>query len=877
MPQVFGGFVPPGWTQGAFSGSGYDEWVKTLSEAPERTQAGGHPDSTMSFRLSGTSKEPDGSTKDVFIDLPAGAVANPQAVPECESADFNLSLLGHCPADSQVGVVAADTDSATILSPLYRLTPAPGEPISIGFKVLGYSILMHPRVRTESDYGFTVEARDVPTVVALRGAALTLWGVPYDPVHDSHRFDTGLGVLGASVSGPVIPLTSSPTSCETGPLRPELKVRSWETAAHWLTEETTASEQTGCEAIGFEPEASATPTTDVADSPSGLAVDIRIPQEGGCDPGPPVECGIATSHLKQTTIRLPEGIALNPSGANGLAGCSSAGIGLTTPLGSSPIQFTGAPAECPDAAKIGTAEVETPLLGLPLLGVVYIAEPYDNPFQSLLAAYIELNDSERGIFAKLAVRVVADPDTGRLTATLEDEPQLPIERVSIRLKQGPHALLRTPRSCGSYSSAIELTPYASPSSPVFVGDGWSIAGGPAGACGQSAAADFEAGAVRPIAGVSSPFVARLRRQDGEQQPQSLTMRLPPGLVAYLKDIPLCRAAPLPSRDPAAVEADGESCQSASRVGSDVISVGTGADPYFLPKGPIYLAGPYRGAPYSLVIVVPASAGPFDLGSVVIRAAIHIDPLTAQARIEVDPLPAIVRGIPISYRSMNLSLDRPGLIRNPTSCEPSRIAIESTAGGGTTQLSSRFQVADCAVLDFEPRLAVRASVALGRNGHPGLRAVLRTGADEAGLRGLGLKLPAGELLDLRHVRALCDRLVSPEHCPADSRLGYARLLSPLLDAPLQGPIYLRAPSGRLPDLIADLQDGQIHLLLHGQIAAPAGRLRIRLSGSPRRSPHQGRRHPRRWAPRHLRQQRSALRGTHAAPRSASVRTTASSGC
>ena len=544
MSQTFEGFVLPGWTQGAFSGSGYEEWVSTLRGEPELNQAGGHPDSTISFAIGGVSVEPDGSTKDVFIEVPPGAVTNPQAVPECESADFNLSLLGHCPVGSQVGVAATETSSVTTLAPLSKLSPAPGEPLAIGFKVLGYSVVMHPRVRTESDYGFTIEARDLPVPVALGGATLTLWGVPYDPVHDSHRFDTEVGALGASVSGPIVPLTSAPTSCETGPLRTALKVGSWASPEHLLTEEMTSQEQTGCEAIDFEPEASVTPTTDVADSPTGLSVDIRIPQNEGCEAGPPVECGLATSHLKDTTITLPEGIALNPSGANGLAGCSSSEIGLTTPLGSRPIHFTDASADCPDAAKIGTAEVETPLLEAPLFGTIYIADPYDNPFDSLLAIYIVFENPERGVLAKLAVRVSADPHDGRLIATLEEGPPLPLERISIKLKQGPHAPLRTPESCGSYSSAIELTPYSAPSSPVVVSDGWSILQGPIGGCERPAALEFEAGAVRPIAGIASPFVARLRRKDGEQPLQSLKIELPPGLVANMNGIPLCPEAVL---------------------------------------------------------------------------------------------------------------------------------------------------------------------------------------------------------------------------------------------------------------------------------------------------------------------------------------------
>jgi hypothetical protein len=837
VPQGFGGFVESGSTQGIFFGSGYEEWVQTLAEVPELSQAGGHPDSTISFQLEGVSNDPDGSAKDIFAQLSAGAVANPLVVPTCESADFHLTILGRCPTESQLGVAATDASPLRTLSPLNRLAPSPGEPLLLGFKALGVSVLMHPHVRIEGDYGLTVEARDLPTS-QLGGTSLTLWGVPYDPIHDNHRFDTGLGVLGASVSGPVAPFTSAPTRCDTGPLRTVLRVRSWADAAQWDSEDASASEQTGCEQIEFDPEVTAEPTTDVADSPTGLNVDVHVPQNNQCEAGPPVECDLATSHLKDTMIALPEGMALNPSGANGLAGCSPAEIGLATPLGSKPIHFSGAPAACPDASKIGTAEVETPLLEAPLPGSVYIADPYDNPFGSMLAIYIEVDDQERGIVAKVAGQVAADQNTGQLVITVGDAPPLPIEHIRLSIKQGPHALLRTPTSCGEYSTTAELTPYAAPTSPVAVNDGWSIVRGPGGGCRQANAPSFDAGTVRPIAGVRSPFVASLRREDGTQQLKSFTMSLPPGLAADLSDSPVCPETSIaprgaPPGDEHVPSHEGPTfCPPSSRVGSAFIGVGTGALPYFLDEGTIYLAGPYHGAPFSLVIVVPARAGPFDFGTVATRAAIFIDARTAQATIVVDPLPQILRGVPTSYRTVHLVLDRTGLIRNPTSCEPTQVTATATAvDGATAELSSRFQVADCAVLDFEPRLTVRLSGGLGRNGHPALHAVLRSGADEAGLRSAIFTLPAGELLDLRHVRALCDPQVPAELCPGSSRLGRVRLWSPLIATPLEGPIYLRTPPGRLPDLLADLHAGQLHILLHGHTVAPAGRFGIRFSALP----------------------------------------------
>src|SRR5829696_7507742 len=324
------------------------------------------------------------------------------------------------------------------------MVPVPGEQATLGYKVFGFVINLFARARTESDYGLTIEARDLPTLVPLQEAEVTLWGVPYDPIHDNHRFDTdgshGGTPLGASVTGTAVrPFTSAPTNCETGPLKTSIKVRSWGHPEKWIADDSFASEQTECDKIPFDPQVTATPTTGVADSPAGLNIDVHVPQNVECEVGPPIVCPPSVSHLKDTRITLPEGMVLNPSSANGLEGCSPAEIGLTTPLGSRPIQFTGEPANCPDGSKIGTAEVETPLLEAPMPGAVYLAEPYDNPFKSLLAIYIGVDDPKSGIVSKLVGDVEADPVTGRLTTTVVEQPQLPIEHTRLNFKQGPHA------------------------------------------------------------------------------------------------------------------------------------------------------------------------------------------------------------------------------------------------------------------------------------------------------------------------------------------------------------------------------------------------------------------------------------------------------
>ena len=485
-PGSLFGFFLPGGTIAAMVFP--EPYVEGLKAAPEVTQAGGHPDFTTAFQIQDFAENPEGETKDIFTDLPPGSVGFPEAVPRCESADLQLTLLGNCPTEAQVGVALTRTSSGLeIFSPVASMVPQPGEQASLGYKVIGYTINLFARARSESDYGLTVEARDLPTATPLKGAAITLWGVPYDHIHDNHRFDTdgshGGTPLGASITGAAVRFfTSAPTNCDTGPLATTVKIRSWGHPDEWKSADSPASEQTGCELVEFNPEVSAQPTTSVADSPTGINVDVHVPQNTDCDAGPPVECPLSTSHLKDTTIALPKGIALNPSAANGLVGCPSTGIGLTTPVGSMPIHFTGQPANCPDGSKIGTAEIETPLLEAPAPGAVYLAEPFDNPFESQFALYIEVNDPTRGLVAKFAGHLVVDPDTGQLTTTVVDQPQLPLEHIRLNLKQGPHAALRTPQTCDDFTTVSTLTPYSAPESPVTFKDDFTIDSGPDGNC-----------------------------------------------------------------------------------------------------------------------------------------------------------------------------------------------------------------------------------------------------------------------------------------------------------------------------------------------------------------------------------------------------------
>lgn len=765
-----------------------------------------------------------GGVRDLSFALPPGLVVNPDAVPErCTESE----LVGAgCPAAAQVGTVAllvstlnrAPSVEATAL---YVMAPPPGVAVEFGLAVTeGASLHLLGRLRDDGSYGLSADINDIVAKIPVLGADVTLWGEPSDSSHDSLRGNCIYSGGTCPVQRTNAALLTLPGFCGA-PLTIAASADSWLEPGVVSTRGIESPAVSGCNSLAFAPTLTVRPTTAVSDSPTGLEIDLHLPQGSDYD-------GRSEAAVRDARVRLPQGLTVNPSVATGLAACAAGQVGLTTTAGQAPIGFTPSPAACPDDAKIGSAEIDTPILDRPLTGGVYLAKPGENPFGTLLALYVAIDDPTTGIVVKLPARIDADSRTGRLTLQLYDLPQLPIEDVRLSLFPGSRAVLKTPLACGTHTTTSELTPWSSPegqnatpadSFPTSV----AVAGGacPAGEADAPNRPAFSAGAVVPWAGVHGPFVLRVSRGDGSQRLSAIDAVLPAGVTARLAGVPTCSDA----------EVAGGRCPAASQVGS--VSVAAGAGPTPLPlTGGAYLAGPYKGAPLSLAVVIPALAGPFDLGTVAVRVALYVDPSSAQVHAVSDPLPTIIDGIPLDIRSIDLDLDRPGFIRNPTSCEPMAIAGSATTSlGQTAPLSSRFQVGDCGALAFKPKLAISLSGAIGRNGHPALRAVLRSDPGGAAPASMELALPVDELLDLRHIGALCSRGLDPDRCPPASRLGSISFESPLLDAPLTGPVYLRAPGNRLPGLVADLRSGPLHFVLDGHTATSGGRLSVRFPSIP----------------------------------------------
>jgi hypothetical protein len=799
---------------------GFDGGLWTES-GEAATLAGSHPHSaTTKFRLNTrphpTSGEPipDGDLKDVRVELPAGLVGNAEATPKCRREQIRTEPIS-CPAASQVGV--ANLTFGTFAGPLptpplpiYNMEPPPGQPAQFAF-VYAAVINLDVEVRSGDDYGLTISLNNLPQTLPVVASEVEFWGMPADPSHDSQRRCPGTEETGCASGADEVPLLSLPTAC-SGPLETRIHVSSWQQPGVFDSS-TFLSHDAGGEPVGVEDCAdlnfpatiSADAGTSAAASPSALGIGIHVPQDES-----PV--GRAVANLKGAAITLPEGMAINPSAATGLGACSPAQVGLKSPL----------PATCPNSSKIGTVRIDTPLLDHPLHGAVYQAQPHENPFGSLLALYIATHDPESGVVLKIAGNVIADPESGRLTIRFDDNPQLPFEEMQVEMFGGQRAALVTPPACGTHTASASLTPFSG-AAPASSSSSFDLTGGPnGGPCPNgSLQAGLEAGTANPLAGAYSPFALRLQRADGTQELRSVAATLPRGLLAKLRGIPYCSDTALAAiprtQGTGAGQLASSSCPAASEVGRVSARMGAGPSPFQLDSGRVYLAGPYKGAPLSLALVTPALAGPLDLGNVVVRTALDVDPVTAQVRAVSDPLPRVLFGIPLNIRQIDLDLDRPGFTLNPTSCEPTGVSADvlGVAGAAAT-LGNRFQVGSCGRLRFKPKLNLRLAGGTKRGAYPALTGTLKMRGGEANIRRASVALPRSEFLAQEHIRTICTRVQwASDSCPKAAIYGQAEAVTPLLDEPLKGPVYLRSSDNELPDLVADLQ-GQIDIELVGRI-------------------------------------------------------------
>ncbi len=812
------------------------------------TQAGSHPfQLTTSFTLNtstvpvlnsyfpGFSPEvqPLASTKDLRFNLPPGLVGNPTPLPKCSMYVFDKEF-NKCPYNTVVGVampIATNPDADTHVpyagtTPLYSLEPAVGEPARFGFWTWGGPVILETSVRTGSDYGVVVTVPDITEAAEFIASQVTFWGVPGDPRHDTTRGQECVNQLGypneasCPVQGKPQPLIVMPTSCN-GPWLSSLEADSWvEPGTFTPPKEYTLSNSEGehvspdgCNRLNFEPSIVVAPDGQQASTPTGLTVDVHVDQGASLNP-----TGLTESTVKNTTVTLPPGVALNPAGADGLSACGMSEVSLETP----------GEQTCPESSKVGTVEIKTPLLPNPLTGAAYLATQDANPFGSLIALYIVVYDPVSGVRVKLAGQVTPDPVTGQLVSTFKETPQLPFEDLVLHFFGGSRAPLGTPALCGSYTTTASIEPWSG-NARVNASSEFQITSGPSGTqCSNPLPfkPSLTTGSLNIQAGAFTPFTMTMSREDGNQNLDAIQLKMPPGLLGTLSSVQLCEEA----------QADAGSCGPESLIGHTTVSVGLGGNPYTVTGGEVFITGPYKGAPYGLSIVNPAKAGPFDLGKVVVRAKIEVNPENAALTITSDStgpyaIPQIIDGIPLQIKHVNVSVDRSDFTFNPTNCASQEIGGSLTSSqGALSTLHVPFQVTNCAVLKFKPIFSVstagKTSRAKGASLNVKLTYPKAPFGTQANIGKVKVDLPKQLPSRLTTLQKACpDGVfnVNPASCPPDSRIGSATATTPVLPVHLEGPAYFVSHGGaKFPELIVALSGEGVTVYLHGEtFISPAG--------------------------------------------------------
>ncbi len=831
--SVVGGGAPSASVKRPVSIGGANVFgVEDYELAPEEeggvraTQAGSHPfqlTSTVVLNQSAEKPFQPALPKDLSFHLPAGLIGNPTAVPQCTEVAFSHTVkqgFNECPEDTVLGVAMVTIDEenyfglATLPVPLFNLEPVRGEPARFGFEVLGAPVLLDTSIRTGGDYGVDVDVDNVTESAAFVAARVTFWGVPGDPRHDLSRdwdclytYGTECSPLGESKPPPFVTL---PTSCVAPSFESSAAADSWArpgafTAPVVYSLKTALEEPVeldGCNRLPFDPSISVAPDGRSASTPTGLSVGIRVPQESIL-----TAKGLAQSDVKDTTVTLPEGVQISPAGAGGLLSCSLGEVSLEAP---------GSPT-CPEASKVGTVEIKTPLLPEPLEGAAYLAAQDANPFGSLVALYIVAEDPTAGVVVKFAGKVSPDPVTGQLVTTFENTPALPFSEFKLHFFGSARAPLSTPPLCGSYTTKAVMAP-SSGDAPAEPTSTFDITSGPDEtpcASPRPFQPGFEAGSTNVQAGAYTPLTLTMSRADQDQTLAKLSVVFPPGISAGLQGVRLCE-------EPQAAQG---ACPGESQIGTVTASAGLGGDPFPVETGKAYITGPYEGDPFGVEIVVPAIAGPFNLGTEVVRAKVDVDPTDAHLTVVSDPFPTILDGIPLQLQHVNVTVNRPGFVFNPTNCEPMKLTgeLESTEGA-TADVSTPFQVTNCAALSFKPVFEASTSAKISRVQGASLHVTLTlpTGARGtlANVAKVKVSLPKQLPSPLKTLQKACTEKVfaeNPANCPTASKVGEATVGTPVLEGPLTGPAYFVSHGGaKYPELIMVLtgEDG-VTVQVHGE--------------------------------------------------------------
>jgi hypothetical protein len=852
------------------------------------TQAGSHPyqlDFELGLNQGGEFEGqpgvafPDGDLRDLDLRFPSGLLVNPSVVDRCaalqfatpRSSPFEESRSGEsCPDASQVGTVEVATSregGASRRFGLFNLDPAPGVAAQFGFAAYGVPVVLDVGLPEGpgGTYALTLQARNISQSFDLRGLRVSLWGTPWASSHDGQRGDclnereptfpwAKCSVGRPEGSHQPLAALSLPTRCGE-PLSFSVRATSWqqpgEAAAQAFSQSSlgTPAPLDRCSQLRFAYDATGLLTDEKASSPSGYNFQLVDSDETHLtDPLQP-----ASPSIRKAVVRLPAGVTVNPSVGAGLDTCSPAQYAAETAL--------SAPgAGCPNGSKIGDFTVRTQLFEGSFEGAIYLATPDDpatssrgteNPFDSIVAVYLVAKQPARGMQVKLPGLISPDLRTGDLVATFDGLPQLPYTQLDIHFRTGQRSFLVTPPACGPAVTEVEMTAWATElplsrttsASPINTGIG-------AGPCPPPGIPPFApaavAGALNSNVNYYTPYFVHLTRRDIEQEITSYSLVLPKGITGKLAGIPFCPEGAIEAarRNRGVAETANPSCPGASQVGRTLTGYGVGAALTYAP-GRVYLAGPYHGAPLSLVTVNSATVGPFDLGTIVIRSAFQVNTHTAQLEIDSrasDPIPHIIDGIPLHLRDVRIYMDRREFTHNPSSCEPSEMVSTLTGSGATFAESaddsvatarSHFQLLNCLTLGFRPKLGIRLRGGSKRRDYPSLRATFAArGPGDSNLKRIEVTMPHSEFLAQEHIKGICTRpQFEAEKCPKDSAYGHAVAYTPLFDEPLRGDVYLRSSVHRVPDLVANLRSGAIRIVLEGKIGSAKQGIRVLFDNVP----------------------------------------------
>jgi hypothetical protein len=826
-------------TPRGFGFSDWDVWFGN-EDGTIDTQAGSHPYSASfafylatAFSMEGNKKlinhGAGGDVNSIEVSLPPGLVADSHAVPQCTRAQLNDE---RCPGPTQVGLLNTAVSGTQVHFRVYNMVPPTGMPLELGWDFFGIPVFLGTTVRTGSDYGVTTPVNNIPQR-GIENSIMTLWGYPADSGHDFWRNQErggcggaehgGLGECSPSSVSAVTPkpFLTLPTTCS----RPQaftIHADTWQNTS--ITSEASIVSHdsdgnpagfTGCEHLGFQPAIKLAPDTSYADTPAGLTVEVKPPVGGLTE-----VTGLSTSDVQNTKVVLPVGVAINPGQAAGLQACqeSQSGVG------------TLAPAACPSASKVGTVSIETPLLTQRLEGNVYVLQSNPPNLRLLVAA------SAEGVNLKLIGDVHLDEATGQLTTTFSGTPELPFTDFKLSFSGGAQAALSTPAMCGPYTATSDFTPWSAPFLPdSFAENSFQISSGTNGSACPGSSLPFDpsliAGSTTDQAGGFTDFSLLLQAPDDQQRIEKLQFKVPQGLLGMIGTVPLCG-------EPQVAEG---TCPSASQIGHTVVAAGPGPYPLVVPQpgqppAAIYLTGPYKGAPFGLAIVVPLVVGPFTLQTQVVRAKIEVDQLTAQITVTTDPFPQIIDGIPTDLRTINAVIDRPGFMFNPTNCSPSSFSGTAwstpppgvNGSSSTAAISSPFQMGSCRSLLFKPDFKVSTSGKTSRKNGASLDAKIvyprgLLGANQASsqsnLKSVKVDLPKQLPSRLTTLQKACTSQVfeaNPANCPADSRVGTASAITPVLPVELTGPAYFVSYGGaKFPELVFALQGYGVTIYIHGE--------------------------------------------------------------